>query len=47
MMISYKQIFQDVESFHIFGTCVVNQHFHAQKDKRIKTNRLEFISSFL
>jgi len=44
-IISYKQIFQDVESFHIFGACVVNQHFHAQKDKRTKTNRLEFISS--
>ena len=27
MMISYKKIFKDLETFHIFGTCVVNQHY--------------------
>ena len=31
MMISYKKIFTDLETFHIFGTCVVNQHLYARK----------------
>ena len=31
MMISYKKIFKDLETFHIFGTCVVNQHLYAKK----------------
>jgi DNA-binding Lrp family transcriptional regulator len=31
MMINYKKIFKDLETFHIFGTCVVNQHLYARK----------------
>ena len=30
-MITYKNIFDDLESFHIFGTCVVNQHLFVKK----------------
>ena len=26
MMIGYKELFEDLESFHIYGTCLVNQH---------------------
>ena len=31
MMISYKKIFKDLETFHIFGTCIVNQHLFVRK----------------
>ena len=31
MMINYKKIFKDLETFHIFGTCIVNQHLFIRK----------------
>jgi len=31
MMINYKKIFKDLETFHIFGTCIVNQHLFTRK----------------
>ena len=44
MMISYKKIFGDIETFAIYGTCVVNQHYLSSKKlSKNKTNRLEFI----
>ena len=45
MMLSYKKFFSDYESFHIYGTCVVNQHLYSQKFNEIKMNRAEFIKS--
>jgi len=46
MMTEYKKIFKDFETFHIFGTCVVNQHLHAKKLSGLHTNRNNFINSF-
>jgi len=31
MLIGYKKIFEDIETFHIFGICVVNEHLYARK----------------
>ena len=31
MMVGYKKIFKDLETFHIFATCIVNQHLYARK----------------
>ena len=31
MMIANKIFFKDLETFHIFGICVVNQHLYAKK----------------
>jgi len=45
MMLKYKKAFGDIESFHIFGTCVVNQHIISQKMNNVEMNRNEFISS--
>ena len=45
MMISYKNIFEDLETFHIFGTCIVNQHLYAKKISREYTKRDVFIES--
>ena len=45
MLLNYKKTFSDIETFHIFGTCVVNQHLYAQK-KNIKVRtKSEFIKS--
>jgi len=38
MMVEYKKIFKDLEVFHIFGTCVVNQHLYV---KKISTDYIE------
>ena len=43
MMISYKKIFKDIESFHIFGICIVNQHLHAKKLSDDFIGRVEFV----
>jgi len=45
MMIGYKKIFKDLETFHIFGTCIVNQHLHARKVSVDSMNRESFIKT--
>jgi len=45
MMLEYKNFFKDLESFHIWGTCVVNQHLFAKKNNESQMNRNEFIKS--
>ena len=42
MMLNYKRFFGDIESFAIWGTCVVNQHYLNSKNKN-KKSRNEFI----
>ena len=45
MMINYKKIFNDFETFHIFGTCIVNQHIYAKKMSENYMNRDDFFES--
>ena len=45
MMISYKKIFKDLETFNIFGVCVVNQHLYARKLSTDYMKRDIFIKS--
>ena len=45
MMLSYKKVFGDLESFHIFGTCIVDQHLDAQKKINNVMQRIPFIES--
>ena len=47
MMTKYKKIFKDFETFHIFGTCVVNQHLHLQKMSEHTMSRHDFINSIV
>ena len=47
MMLNYKKTFKDLEAFHIFGTCVVNQHLHNQKLNKLKMSRDDFINSII
>ena len=46
MMIRYKEVFGDIESFHIFGICVLNEHLHAKKVSEDHMHRDEFLNSF-
>jgi len=45
MLLNYKKAFSDIETFHIFGTCVVNQHLYAQKKNTKVKTKSEFIKS--
>ena len=47
MMLAYKKVFIDLETFHIFGTCVVNQHLHTQKLNKLKMSRDIFLDSLI
>ena len=46
-MITYKSIFDDLESFHIFGTCVVNQHLFVKKLSENNMGRDTFVRIML
>ena len=47
MLLKYKKVFSDLETFHIFGSCVVNQHSNNEKNKDLKTKRNNFIKSII
>ena len=44
MILSYKKVFGDIESFAVFGTCVVNQHLSIKKLNK-KIEREKFIQA--
>ena len=46
MVISYKKFFKDIETFHIYGICVVNQHLFAKKITEDYMDRDTFVDSF-
>ena len=45
MLLGYKKVFKNIETFHIFGTCVVNQHLRSQKLTMNNMKRMEFLKS--
>ena len=45
MLIGYKKIFEDIEAFHIFGICIVNEHLHARKISEDYMNRDQFLKN--
>jgi len=49
MLLTYKNIFNDLEIFHIYGTCVVNQHLHTKIHSKngngLQVDRIKFIES--
>ena len=44
MLTNYKKIFIDLETFHIFGVCAVNQHLGGKKLPQLYVNRNNFIN---
>ena len=45
MLVNYKKIFNDLETFHIFGTCVVNQFIIIKKLLKDPMNRDDFLKN--
>tara|TARA_B100000795_G_scaffold229840_1_gene187049 strand:+ start:411 stop:1376 length:966 start_codon:yes stop_codon:yes gene_type:complete len=45
MMTNYKKIFKDLETFHVFGICVVNEHLYVRKMSEGYMNRDDFLNS--
>ena len=45
MLLKYKSFFNDLESFHIFGSCAVNQHLYTQKVNKMMS-RSEFFKNW-
>ena len=44
MLLNFKKVFGDLESFHIWGTCIINQHYlYSKKADADKKSRDEFI----
>lgn len=43
--LKYKNVFSDLETFHIYGSCIVNQHLFLQNSKHMSENRIDFIDS--
>jgi len=46
-MINYKKIFIDLETFHIWGMCAVNQHLYGKKVTKGYMDRESFIKTIL
>ena len=45
LLVSWKKFFDDLETWHIWGVCVVNQGFEQSKKAKIKMNRLQYFKS--
>ena len=45
MMLTYKKVFKDLETFHIFGACVVNQHIRIEKLNNLRTHRTNYLGA--
>jgi hypothetical protein len=43
MLVGYKKIFEDLETSHIYGICVVNEHVFTQINNKSSMNRSEFV----
>ena len=43
MLIGYKEIFEDLETSHIYGICAVNEHVFTQINNKSNMNRSEFV----
>jgi len=44
-LLNYKKIFKDLDTFHIMGTCIVNQHLYAKKIAENYIDRDNFFKS--
>jgi|TARA_B110001452_G_scaffold237475_1_gene217325 DNA-binding Lrp family transcriptional regulator len=47
MLLSFKKRFGDLESFHIWGICVVNQIFHSLKNENSHMSREHYLEKYL
>jgi len=43
MLLNWKFFFKDIEIFHIWAACLVNQKLNSKKEANIKVNRVKYI----
>ena len=46
MMLGWKKIFKDIETFHIWAVCVVNQTLNSQRDRDSEIKKKEYIGKY-
>ena len=47
MLTNYKKIFGDLDTFHIFASCVVNQHSNSENKNELGLSREDYIKSMI
>ena len=46
MMLGWKKIFKDIETFHIWAVCVVNQTLNSQRDRDSEIKKKEYLGKY-
>ena len=46
MLLKWKIIFKDIESFHIWGVCVVNQKLNSKREKEYTINKKAYLEKY-
>ena len=47
MLLSFKKIHGDLECFHVWGTCIVNQALNSKKNDNSEMNKDSYIKKYL
>ena len=47
MILNWKKVFKDIESFHVWAVCVVNQKLNSRKGKNHYMNKKTYIEKYL
>ena len=47
MLLNFKKIFKNIESFHVWGSCVVNQALNSKKNDNTQMNKEDYIKKYL
>ena len=47
MLLNFKEIFRDLESFHVWGICVVNQALNSKKNDNSQMNKDDYMKKYL
>ena len=47
MLLDFKKIFKNIESFHVWGSCVVNQALNSKKNDNTQMNKEDYIKKYL
>jgi len=45
-ILNWKKIFKNIESFHIWGVCVVNQKLNSQRENNNKMNKKKYMKKY-
>jgi DNA-binding Lrp family transcriptional regulator len=45
-ILNWKKVFKDIESFHVWAVCVVNQKLNSKREKNVKMNKKIYIKKY-